>query len=102
MTSRIAGISGMVRKDAESSLEDMLVASGSRDVGVSRTINRNSTLLGGWSWGSPTLADKPGILVALDGQIYNRDELAGDDTTIIADLYRKHGFAGALERLNGD
>jgi asparagine synthase (glutamine-hydrolysing) len=44
------------------------------------------------------------VLVALDGHIYNRAELpaAEDDAALVADLHARHGFAGALQRLNGD
>jgi asparagine synthase (glutamine-hydrolysing) len=45
-----------------------------------------------------------GVIVVIDGTIYNRDELAGgaDDAARIAALYASHGFVGALSRINGD
>jgi asparagine synthase (glutamine-hydrolysing) len=43
-------------------------------------------------------------MVTLDGWIFNRDELgaAGSDAALMATLYEKHGFEGALTKLNGD
>lgn len=45
-----------------------------------------------------------GLEVALDGRIFNRDELppAPSDEACIAQLWRRHGPAGALARLNAD
>jgi asparagine synthase (glutamine-hydrolysing) len=50
-----------------------------------------------------------GLCVALDGEIFNAAELAAElgarpasDADAVARLYRRHGFAGALARLNGD
>lgn len=51
-----------------------------------------------------SLAEDEGVLVALDGRIYNAAELGdeADHAALIARLYRRHGFEGALRRLNGD
>ncbi|MBJ7456465.1 MAG: asparagine synthase [Thermoleophilia bacterium] len=45
-----------------------------------------------------------GLVVALDGRIFNRDELpaAASDAECVAALWRAHGPAGALARLNAD
>ena len=45
-----------------------------------------------------------GLEVVLDGRIFNRDELpgAGGDAACVAALWRRHGPAGALARLNAD
>lgn len=45
-----------------------------------------------------------GLVVAMDGRIFNRDELpaAPSDAACVAALVRRHGAAGALARLNAD
>lgn len=45
-----------------------------------------------------------GVDVVIDGHVYNRAELGQTDSqaTLIAELYRRHGFAEMLARLNGD
>lgn len=50
-----------------------------------------------------------GLLVTLDGRVLNGAELAAglglgavDDAALVAALVRRHGFAGALERMVGD
>jgi asparagine synthase (glutamine-hydrolysing) len=45
-----------------------------------------------------------GVLVALDGSIFNRDQLGQfrTDVEAIIELYKQHGFPAALAKLNGD
>lgn len=49
-------------------------------------------------------AEFDGLLVAMDGRIYNRDELGvpDHDPTALALMIRRHGPAGAARRLNAD
>lgn len=59
----------------------------------------------GWAGrGRPSLASDGPRLAAFDGDIYNRAELGGtgDDAALLLSLAAAHGFAGALERVNGD
>lgn len=48
------------------------------------------------------------VAVAIDGYILNRSSLCfgrdgiSNDTTLVADLYREHGFSAMLSRLHGD
>lgn len=55
------------------------------------------------------LHQAPDVAVALDGELFNFDELAGgcdpaprNDAEAIAALYRRHGFEGMLAQLSGD
>lgn len=45
-----------------------------------------------------------GVRVAIDGHLYNRDELGAQNSSaaLIASLYRDHGAEGAVARLHGD
>jgi asparagine synthase (glutamine-hydrolysing) len=59
----------------------------------------------GWTgWREPQLAENQGIVVALDGRIFNRRELGPetDDAALVARLVREHGLGRALARMNGD
>jgi len=64
-------------------------------------------------WRAPNLAAHDGLLVAMDGAVYDRADVAralgpdapppdAPDAALVAALYRRDGFAGALARLNGD
>src|SRR5690242_10167283 len=51
----------------------------------------------------------PDVAVALDGEVFNFEELAGGvgtrprgDAELIAALHRQHGFEGMLKKLSGD
>src|ERR1044072_1141424 len=59
----------------------------------------------GWcGWREPNVASANGILVMLDGIIYNRDELgsAENDAALLLELCAKHGVVEALTKINGD
>lgn len=59
----------------------------------------------GWSgWRAPNVAVADGVLVVMDGCIYNRAELgpADGDAALLGELYRRYGFTEALQRVNGD
>ncbi|MDB5104279.1 MAG: Asparagine synthase [Fibrobacteres bacterium] len=56
---------------------------------------------------APDLADCDevgGLLIAIDGMFYNGEFPAGrqGESGVFADLYRKHGFEGAVKKVNGD
>jgi asparagine synthase (glutamine-hydrolysing) len=44
------------------------------------------------------------VLAAVEGHVYNRNDFGtfGSDAELVAVLHRRHGFADALRRLNGD
>jgi asparagine synthase (glutamine-hydrolysing) len=52
----------------------------------------------------PPLASAQRCIAVIDGRILNRGVLdaAESDAALLIELYRRHGFAGALERLIGD
>jgi len=59
----------------------------------------------GWcGWKSPIVYQTEGIAVVVDGILYNRHEFppAANAAALICDLYQKHGFVAALQKLNGD
>jgi asparagine synthetase B (glutamine-hydrolysing) len=53
---------------------------------------------------APPLASAQRCIAVIDGRILNRGVLdaAESDAALLIELYRRHGFAGALERLIGD
>src|SRR5215472_12207982 len=104
MARRIAGLLHPDPEQRKLLLERMLAASRIGAAGTSRSECAGSVGLGGWGWRSDGVARAHGVLVALDGTLYNRDELgtAATDAERIATLYRRHGFAEALRRINGD
>ncbi len=50
------------------------------------------------------VAERDGLVVAIDGRIFNRDEigLPGTDAEVVAQLIRTHGTADAMKKLNAD
>lgn len=61
-------------------------------------------VFGWWGAGAPALASRDDVLAVVDGRFYNADELGvegGPAEQLIA-LYRRHGIADALARINGD
>ena len=60
----------------------------------------------GWcgQW-SPNIVEQGDLIVTLDGHIYNGREFGqpyDSDAQLVGDLYRRYGFQGTVERLNGD
>ncbi len=59
----------------------------------------------GWTgWLAPGVAETERAVAVVDGTFYNRAELGAfaDDASCLIALYRRHGFAQALTRINGD
>ena len=59
----------------------------------------------GWcGWRSPGVFHRNGLMVVLDGNIYNRGDLgaARSDAELLANLYLEHGFQKAIGLVNGD
>ncbi len=58
----------------------------------------------GWRAPNPNVYADNGLLVALDGNLYNREEFGShfSDAEMLAILYRRFGFAEMLRKLNGD
>jgi asparagine synthase (glutamine-hydrolysing) len=62
--------------------------------------------LAGFAWrggGAPGLCVDGPHMAIVDGHFYNAGELGGGDpAALLIALYRRHGFADALARINGD
>jgi asparagine synthase (glutamine-hydrolysing) len=101
---RIAGLlSAAAGPRRPALLADMLAACGTVRPAAAHTRAAGRAALGALSASAAPLAAAEGVLVALDGHLYNRDDFgAGDDAALVAALYHRHGFADALRRLNGD
>ena len=98
--SRIAGQIG----DTPASLSAMLNACASAETWAKPSLTAGRAALGWCGLREPGLASSDGVLVALDGHVYNRADFGAShsDAERIAALYRRHGFAGALAKINGD
>jgi len=94
--SRIAGVGGA---SLPGSLEPLLARLGRP--GWSSAV---AGPLGWTGWREPQIAETDGLVVTLDGRIFNRDELGETtgDAELIARLVRRQGFEQALASLNGD
>ncbi len=62
------------------------------------------TTLGWCGWDEVNLAVVDGIIAVMDGRVYNREDLgvANNDAALVVVLYSRHGWEGAIQRLNGD
>ncbi|MBM4135118.1 MAG: asparagine synthase, partial [Nitrospira sp.] len=92
------------REDHTGLVQPMLAASCGDESWASQIKKSGSAVLGWTGWRFPGLTDTHGVLVALDGRIYNRSDIdpAAGDAELIAELYAQYGFEKALCRLNGD
>jgi asparagine synthase (glutamine-hydrolysing) len=103
--SRIVGI---LARDAAEWLGPMIVAVQQGRAADGPVIRLSSAPAAGLAAVGPRAqrsgAQVGSISVALDGAIYNRHELGAcaSDAELVAQLYREHGFADLLPRLNGD
>lgn len=110
--SRIAGIIRFADSSpdrAAASLNRMLAVLPGK---INRTVTKHPCALGWRGTGEGRgggAVEAAGLLVTLDGQIYNGPELRGltgnlyaGDAGLLAALYRRFGFMGMLARLNGD
>ena len=82
----------------------MLAAEAGPD-SVSRSASSGHVHIGWTGRGNPQILARNGFIVALDGTLFNRAELGHDDLSAVEILHSqiaRHGFAGALSRLNGD
>jgi asparagine synthase (glutamine-hydrolysing) len=107
----VSRIAGVARRElgaaADPTVEQMLSESlaGSPRAGSVRAVDSAGGAGLGWiGSGAPNLHASADVTCAVDGRVYNRPVLGNDDSdaALVARLYREHGFAGTLERLNGD
>ena len=104
--SRIAGIIGGSSAERHDQLQRMLAAALPPGQ-IWRTASHDSGNAGvGWTgWREADCAELGGDIAAADGFVYNGDELgvAGLSTAVaILTLFQRHGFEGALAKINGD
>lgn len=98
--SRIAGI---LSKKSENDIFVMLRAQSSSSYWFEDITELNDVKFGYVGLDRDSLILRDGIQVVIDGAIYNATEFgSGGDAEIILNLYRKHGFPGMLQLLNGD
>jgi asparagine synthase (glutamine-hydrolysing) len=103
--SRITGLlCRTAAKDCAGLNEAMMTASVSAPNWARRAEISGRAAVGWCGWSNPNLVNAGGVLVALDGYIFNREELGEEepDALLLASLYARYGFDGALGRINGD
>ena len=63
-----------------------------------------AALMGWCGWHEPNVAHDNGLLVVMDGFIYNRSDWDAfpNDAALFTQLYQKYGFEEALKKINGD
>ncbi|MFH1318652.1 MAG: asparagine synthase-related protein [Candidatus Omnitrophota bacterium] len=97
--SRIAGVYQKEgTKSAESIVCGMLEAIKSSNQGSVKTRASDHFSVGLLGWQESKIIKKADIILAIDGHIYNENELEADLIT----LYQKYGFEETIKRLNGD
>jgi asparagine synthase (glutamine-hydrolysing) len=102
--SRITGFISRRGENPSVLLRKMLAASQTRPAWTAAQQITGRLGLGWTGWQTPNLAAVNGILVVLDGMIFNAHELgsAPSDAALLAALYQKFGFSKALQKINGD
>lgn len=101
--SRISGFIDNRGDVADQRIRDMLLPM--QRTGWQADVRSIGKAVFGWT-GSATinLATSSEAVAVLDGFVYNREDwpLQGSDAQLVLDLYLKHGFEGALRKINGD
>lgn len=106
--SRIAALvslNGLSNETCKMHVSRMLSAMSDRSIQLASS---GATVCGWTGHSGGGTSESSTVCVAVDGEIFNFDELTDDfpspktDAELIAALYRSHGFDGMLSRLNGD
>ena len=103
--SRVTGISLDAKADYRADLVESMMAASRSDVSWAVRSESFGKATFGWTGRrTPNLSATKGIIVALEGYIYNRAELGSADTdaALLAWLYQRHGLQEALLKINGD
>jgi asparagine synthase (glutamine-hydrolysing) len=103
--SRIAGVMSFERQPPPGLIDLMLASASSSGVAGTHSVQAaGSACFGFWGTAPKGVGIDGRLVVALDGRIFNHAELGDEegDVALVASLYRRHGFAGALRLLNGD
>lgn len=98
--SRIAGL----HSTSERPLLPLLLARLGEAAGTTAQRRLGPAALGWAGRTCPQAAEEGQCIAVVDGRFYNRSELdeAASDAALLIALYRRHGFSGALQRINGD
>lgn len=98
---RIAAVIGPPAADGQAGIEQMLAAAGHGPVSVAACGPARFGVRGS---APGALSERDGVLVAVDGRIYDAPDLAAAEgpAALVHRLYEQHGFEGAMQRLNGD
>ena len=99
-------ISGVVRNAGGSGrrlVQQMLAAVANRSWSTKHVCS-NGFHLGWTGWERLRCVQDHGLLAAVDGHFYNREDLVNDpdEATALISLYRQHSFIDAVRRINGD
>lgn len=102
--SRLAGILSSDSAFATQNVDRMVAVSRQDHAWQSRFAADNRVVFGWCGWADPQVGSHGGLIVAIDGRFYNADEYGStvSNPALVIDLYSRHGFAGALSRLNGE
>jgi asparagine synthase (glutamine-hydrolysing) len=106
--SRIAGVIGYGEGGSPQDALSAVVAKLSRPRWHEAKATAGAAAFAHVGWRDPFVGTADGLLVAVDGSFFNRDELGyggveiETEAGIVASLYSRHGFAGTLQRINGD
>ncbi len=111
--SRIAGVVGPGGGAPDNLLRAMLSGPGTTPGSAVATQGFGAAAFAVQGWRENNLHVGEGLLVAMDGMVFDRPDVAqalgadappvsAPDAALIAALFRRHGFAGALARINGD
>src|SRR4051794_28296889 len=90
---------------ATSGIDAAFAAALTRFTGKAQDVNSAQTVFRWIGEGEGALAAKHDAIAVVDGRFYNREEFGVADAPIaeqLIELYRRHGFAQALSRINGD
>lgn len=96
--SRIAGVYQKGIKPVEFMVQGMLEAVKSCQQWQIKTIASDNSSVGWIGEFEPKIVKQADITLAIDGHIYNEDELEAG----LIELYQKYGFEETIKRLNGD
>jgi asparagine synthase (glutamine-hydrolysing) len=103
--SRIAGLLSNTDEFHRSIfLKTMLETSHLNDGWSARFESLGEVTLGWTGWHAPNISRSNGVVVVMDGCIYNKADLgfAETDAAMLAALYKAYGFPEALRKVNGD
>jgi asparagine synthase (glutamine-hydrolysing) len=102
--SRIAGIVGFSATAPAAPWLAAMTAAQSGEGWQQRAVSAPGATMAWTGWREPVAHSDHGLIAVVDGSVYNRADFAASTSAaeLLCRLYRSHGFAGALQRINGD